>query len=487
MLIMTRETEKTMEVDDDGLRLPSRPRHFQPKLSPALAKSGPVLAGKDASRKQAELDTRARLLVSHQNTNFNGATVVKWEDLLRNRNDNVLRPKLDWPTDTSTASFKDRSLQQAASRRMLENLIKPGSEEREEALKRKSKDSDDCEEDPQAWVYYERRNQERQAAREAKIRAREAKKARQEKLKKERKEQQILEQQRREQENEERELQRKRKEELQAQEMRRKEEAKAREQERREEAKAREQERKAREQERRAREEARRIRDAAKEETRKVRDAEREESRRVRDASRALEEARRAEQARNEQVLQEAHELAREAEHERQRSLREALRLEQAAKRVEARRRPREPRPRDSFIASTALALQELRDAERDRQRVISTEVIASLGVPPRDEYSSNDDSPPYREKLHKYLDLMSYDERFTPILRVNRYLIHGESELMDAIEQFSLTNLLPQTTNLWAISHIDDTEYENMIPVLIPEHAYYQNELISPQLIPDF
>lgn len=98
---------------------------------------------------------------------------------------------------------------------------------------------------------------------------------------------------------------------------------------------------------------------------------------------------------------------------------------------------------------------------------------------PPRDEYSTVDeDIPPYRAQLHKYLDLVLYDERFTPILRVNRYLVNGDSELTAAIDKLTQFNLLPKRTNLWSISHIDDNDYEEMIPVLIPEHSYHGNEL---------
>lgn len=90
---------------------------------------------------------------------------------------------------------------------------------------------------------------------------------------------------------------------------------------------------------------------------------------------------------------------------------------------------------------------------------------------PPRDEYAARDEEiPPYRAQLHKYLDLVSYDERFSPVLRVNRYLVRGEGELSGAINKLSCSNVLPKRTNLWAVSHIDDNEYEQMVPALISE-----------------
>lgn len=124
-------------------------------------------------------------------------------------------------------------------------------------------------------------------------------------------------------------------------------------------------------------------------------------------------------------------------------------------------------------------ALRLVRAAERDRQRLISPPELyhTMIEPPPRDEYSQIDEEiPPYNASLHKYLDLMSYDERFAPCLRVNRYLVHGENELTAAIHKFSQFNLLPKRTDLWSISHVDDRDYENMIPVLIPEHHYHQN-----------
>lgn len=129
-----------------------------------------------------------------------------------------------------------------------------------------------------------------------------------------------------------------------------------------------------------------------------------------------------------------------------------------------------------STAAATEQALRLVRLAELDRQRVLHYSKS-----PPKDEYSIiEEDIPPYRAQLHRYLDLISYDERFTPILRVNRYLVNNDSDLTTAINKFSKFNLLPLQTNLWAISHVDDNEYENMIPALIPESSYYTNEFTA-------
>ncbi|KAM9914268.1 hypothetical protein OXX69_000796 [Metschnikowia pulcherrima] len=113
-------------------------------------------------------------------------------------------------------------------------------------------------------------------------------------------------------------------------------------------------------------------------------------------------------------------------------------------------------------------ALRDVMAAERDRQRVIRNNHIGHH--PPRDEYTIVDNNiPPYRSQLHRYLDLVSYDERFGPVLRVNRHLVHGDNDLHAAIARLTRCNLLPQNTDLWHVSHVDDRDYETMIPALIP------------------
>lgn len=160
-------------------------------------------------------------------------------------------------------------------------------------------------------------------------------------------------------------------------------------------------------------------------------------------------------------------------ERERQEAAREAERAEAELRLQVELQQQREREER---------ALLSVRAAERERQMMLllSPQSVyhARTHPPPRDEYSTVDeDIPPYRAQLHKYLDLVAYDERFAPVLRVNRYLIDGDCELTEAIDKFKQFNLLPKKTDLWSISHVDDNEYEQMIPVLIPEHSY-GNEL---------
>ncbi|CAH2352654.1 hypothetical protein CLIB1423_07S04522 [[Candida] railenensis] len=95
-----------------------------------------------------------------------------------------------------------------------------------------------------------------------------------------------------------------------------------------------------------------------------------------------------------------------------------------------------------------------------------------------RDEYNTVDEEiPPYNVTLHKYLDRISFDPRFAPCLRVNRRLVRSENELSASIDEFKGFNLLPTKIDPWTISHIDDLEFEDMIPSLIREVGADEDE----------
>lgn len=188
--------------------------------------------------------------------------------------------------------------------------------------------------------------------------------------------------------------------------------------------------------------------------------------------SKAQERARRAEARRLRHEERERRSEVRRIQDQERRAERRAAEVRQRAERAAA-----EAQRLEDINRNTELALQLVREAERERQRHISPQAQYHdrIQPPPKDEYSQIDeDIPPYHASLHKYLDLISYDERFAPCLRVNRYLVHGESELTEAIHKFSQFNLLPTRTNLWAISHVDDRDYERMIPILIPQQSYH-------------
>lgn len=104
---------------------------------------------------------------------------------------------------------------------------------------------------------------------------------------------------------------------------------------------------------------------------------------------------------------------------------------------------------------------------------------ISSLSTPstlPEDssdevpEYDVNDiEIPPYRASLHKYLDLMSFDPRFVPCLRINRSLVRNHDKLQESIHEFKRFNKLPNSVDLWKINHVDDAHFDDILPDLIP------------------
>lgn len=183
--------------------------------------------------------------------------------------------------------------------------------------------------------------------------------------------------------------------------------------------------------------------------------------------------------------------LERERQQEAARELEEIQRaeaeLQRQVEQERVRQREREERARINNLEAMRVmeerAIARVRAAERERQVLLlqspQSAYRARTSPPPRDEYSTIDeDIPPYRALLHKYLDLVAYDERFVPVLRVNTYLIGGDSDLTAAIDKFTRFNLLPKQTDLWCISHVDDDDFEQMIPELIPDQSYYGNEL---------
>lgn len=85
-------------------------------------------------------------------------------------------------------------------------------------------------------------------------------------------------------------------------------------------------------------------------------------------------------------------------------------------------------------------------------------------------EYDVNDmEIPPYRASLHKYLDLMSFDPRFVPCLRINRSLVRNHDKLQESIHEFKRFNKLPNSVDLWKINHVDDAHFDDILPDLIP------------------
>lgn len=82
---------------------------------------------------------------------------------------------------------------------------------------------------------------------------------------------------------------------------------------------------------------------------------------------------------------------------------------------------------------------------------------------------TNDSDSPPYREKLHKHLDLLSFDPRYSiPVLRINKKLIKTHSRLEKSMWKLKEYNILPLEINLWDLRQVDDRCLYKIIPELL-------------------
>lgn len=120
----------------------------------------------------------------------------------------------------------------------------------------------------------------------------------------------------------------------------------------------------------------------------------------------------------------------------------------------------------------------------------VQTDDVLSLSEPTSDNEEDEDEIPPYHATLHKYLDLLSYDPRIVPCLRVNRALIKDESELFASISSLVSHNILPESINPFLISHIDDRHYDDLIPDLfasLDESNTYSSRVIPSSFSPDY
>lgn len=119
-------------------------------------------------------------------------------------------------------------------------------------------------------------------------------------------------------------------------------------------------------------------------------------------------------------------------------------------------------------LQRTAIQLQGIFE-QSIRNVFLNVSTPSETISPPADEYNTIDEEiPPYNVTLHKYLDRISFDPRFSPVLRINRKLVKSSKDLSKSIEEFQSFNLLPSAIDPWTISHVDDSEFEDMIPRLI-------------------
>ena len=92
---------------------------------------------------------------------------------------------------------------------------------------------------------------------------------------------------------------------------------------------------------------------------------------------------------------------------------------------------------------------------------------------PPLDEYANIEhnqpSTPPYRERLHKRVDLISFDPRYvTPVLRINKKLIRTPNNLRKTIRKLIQLKIVPEEIDLWKIDRIDDGQFYRVLPQLL-------------------
>ncbi|CAK9438357.1 uncharacterized protein LODBEIA_P25810 [Lodderomyces beijingensis] len=101
---------------------------------------------------------------------------------------------------------------------------------------------------------------------------------------------------------------------------------------------------------------------------------------------------------------------------------------------------------------------------------------------PPLDEYAHVPSTPPYRERLHKRVDLISFDPRYhTPVIRINRNLVKTPKNLRQSIRKMDKLQVVPHEINLWEVSKVDDLEFLQNLPQLFFEHEV--NEALASSL----
>lgn len=123
------------------------------------------------------------------------------------------------------------------------------------------------------------------------------------------------------------------------------------------------------------------------------------------------------------------------------------------------------------------MVLRTLRTPPRRQSTSSSSTNSSSISLIDKTEYTIEEGIPPYSSSLNKELDIVSYDPRYSPCLRINTNLVKSEIDLKKIIEKFKAMKLLPNSIDLWTISHIDELEFERMIPILMERRLLEEKE----------
>lgn len=197
------------------------------------------------------------------------------------------------------------------------------------------------------------------------------------------------------------------------------------------------------------------------------------------------------ERERQEREQSEREEREREEREEREREEQErANRLQRngvRSGRSRSRPRPRREQRRREPVADGQEPEARHRARRRARNRPearTEARTEAPIGAgPSRTEPSSNpnarfrrgfnsdhEELPAYRESFHKYLDVMSFDSRFSPVLRFNKSLIKNTVELNKLINRFKEFNVFPESIDPFSLNLIDERHFDDLIPELISD-----------------
>lgn len=78
-------------------------------------------------------------------------------------------------------------------------------------------------------------------------------------------------------------------------------------------------------------------------------------------------------------------------------------------------------------------------------------------------------DAPPYRERLHRSTDLLSFDPRYAvPVLRINKLLVKNDKLLATCLKKMAKYNILPREIDIWGLDQVDDRKFYELLPGII-------------------
>lgn len=202
-----------------------------------------------------------------------------------------------------------------------------------------------------------------------------------------------------------------------------------------------------------------------------------------------------------ESVVNDAELLAQQLELERQREIKMQRARERKQEEMERRRLERQRVEREAILEQERQELerqeQERAEEERAEEERIERERTEQRRMKiirrrerrrqrlerARAQYSNSEALPPYTPNLNKYLDVLSFDARFMPVLRFNKSIIKNKRELGNSIKQFHQFGVFPNEIDPFDLNLIDDRFYDDMIPNLISNDTSDTSDDTAPEI----